>query len=204
MKICIRPDVFNSHMKENKSVCFSFAKPPWTINALFTLSITEMNLNHHNSESKAHGKDWVIFLEYSELCTSFLFLIPQSPLALQEVVFMAAGVFQNTIVWEVMSCWNTMAATDTKKATPKVLRSHALCVYRAILVRWKNIKSREATRKKKRAGRNNKVLLLHTNKIKNRSWERKWKSGIYSTQMNGWISFINMISHLAGHNGGRN
>lgn len=79
MKICIRPDVFNSHMKENKSVCFSFAKPPWTINALFTLSITEMNLNHHNSESKAHGKDWVIFLEYSELCTSFLFLIPQRP-----------------------------------------------------------------------------------------------------------------------------
>lgn len=57
----------------------------------------------------------------------------QSLPALQEVVFMAAGVFQNLIVCAMMSCSNTTAAID--KDTPSVLRSHGLCVYRAILVR---------------------------------------------------------------------
>lgn len=57
----------------------------------------------------------------------------QSPLALQEVLFMAAGVFQNLIVCAMMSCSNTIAAID--KDTPSVLRSHGLYVYRVILVR---------------------------------------------------------------------
>jgi len=64
------------------------------------------------------------------VCAIFLFIATeeQSPLGLQEAVFMAAGVFQNLIVCAMMSCSNTIAAA-IDKGTPSVLRSHGLCVY---------------------------------------------------------------------------
>lgn len=83
-----------------------------------------------NSESKAKGEDRVSFMNCA--CLRHFFFITteeeQSPLALQEAVFMAAGVFQNLIVCAMMSCSNTMAAAIDKE-TPSVSSGHMACVF---------------------------------------------------------------------------